>query len=162
MADLQVHILRSHQDLCPVRVDFGVDAFLHQLWITLAILASCGMSGLVHWSPIWALDGAAGHSQRTLVETAGLRGRTTIATRLHGAAKTPSDETHTATRNQIPGHDGDGSGSDPLWYASAFETAPWLYRTESKVRKPHRGGERILKGMEPKEGGKRGPPVFWP
>jgi len=133
--------------------------FIHQLWITLAILASCGLSGLAHGSPQWVLGGATGIPQSTFVHNPDLFGKATTSAHQRGVAKRPSNKAEAKVGHKIPGNDGDGSGHDPLWHAATFDLSRWLSLDAARTEWIPSRCDRVLKGMQPEEGGKRGPPV---
>ncbi|BDU74147.1 hypothetical protein [Mesoterricola silvestris] len=128
-------------------------AFLQQLFITLAIFASCGLSGLARGAPRWVLGAAAGLPRPALVHGFDLFGK---ATRPGGAAR-PTRRAEAPSGPKLMGPGGDGPDHPCL--AQAFSApswpAPWGCAPGGR---PGEAG-RPLKGLQPEQGGMRGPPT---
>jgi hypothetical protein len=133
-------------------------AFLHQLWITLAILASCGLFGAVGVAPRGDLDLAAG-SAAALSPAVDLLGKAAVATLRGGDAKRPSCKVVVRNGQERPDQDGDGPAHDPARATEALDVARWLGLDEAPALEWSRTRVRALQGLAPDEGGKRGPPA---
>lgn len=135
-------------------VRWGVGTFLQRLWITLAILASCGLSGLSHASPAWILEGPA---RSAFAPMSDLYTQASLARHSRSAAKRPSGKAETLAGPRL--QDLDGDGPDPLQPALTHHALAWFApETTGPVERPEAHG-RIPKGLAPEAGGKRGPPA---
>lgn len=131
---------------------------LQQLWMTLAILVSCGLAMPGQWFSHGYLNGSGCGLEQALIAVPATFTPNAGAGSLRCMVKRQASGAEAKPGLRLPRHDGDGSSPDPVVWAGA--PIEWLFA--SLVVSGSRFEDRwpVLQGMDPKEGGKRAPPVF--